>query len=114
MEAKIISYRLPENTSYPHRHSTFGWVALIGDKEVGWVNMSLLPKKVIKFEDAYVLEQYRSQGIYKKLWKTRWDYVNIHYIGYKVIAFCKDSTLGFYQNQGFEIKSTTSLVEIQL
>jgi predicted GNAT family acetyltransferase len=114
METKIISFRLPDTTSYPPRHNTFGWVAIVDDIEVGWVNMTLLPRKVIKFEDAYVLAQHREKGLYKKLWETRWDYINIHYIGYKVVAYCKESTVDYYRKKGFEIKSITSLVEIQL
>ena len=114
MEVKILSYRLPENTSAPNRHNTFGWIAFVDDQEVGWVNMTLLPRKTIKFEDAFIKEEYRSKGIYKKLWDARWEYVKNNYIGYKIVAFCKETTLDFYKKQGFDEISKTTLVEIQL
>ena len=113
MEVRILSYRLPETTSVPNRHNTFGWVAFVDDQEVGWVNMTLLPKKTIKFEDAYVKKEYRGKGIYNKLWDVRWNYIKNNYIGYKIVAYCKETTLDFYKKQGFEEVSTTTLVEFQ-
>jgi len=107
----IIGYRLPSHTPGPQRHSSCGWVAIIDGKEVGWCNMSFLPNDVLKFEDAFVHPDYRGQGIYRKLWDTRWKYVSASYKGKKVISYCKPSTYKFYVDKGFEPKEVITLVE---
>lgn len=110
----IIGYRLPTQTPGPQRHSTCGWVAIIDSKEVGWINMSFLPNNVLKFEDAFILPDYRGRGIYRKLWDTRWDYVSVTCKGMKVISYCKPSTLSFYLDKGFTAKETITLVETKI
>ena len=85
MKIQILSYRLPTATPDPTRHSSCGWIALIDDTEVGWCNMSFLPNKVIKLEDAFIKFDYRGKGIYKKLWWTRWEYLNEHFKDHKII-----------------------------
>jgi len=107
----IIGYRLPTQTPDPSRHSACGWVAIVDGKEVGWINMSFLPDNTLKFEDAYVHADYRGQGIYNKLWNTRWDYVNSHCKGMRVISYCKPTTIDFYIKQGFKELHTITLVE---
>ena len=107
----IVTFRLPTNTPNPSRHSTCGWVALVDGKEVGWCNMAFWPDKVIKFEDAFVKEKYRGKGIYKTLWNTRWEYVSEHYKGYRIVSYCKPTTLEFHKKKGFETKEILELME---
>ena len=110
----IISYRLPSNTPNPSRHSSCGWIAMIDGKEVGWCNMTFLPENTLKFEDAFVHPDYRGQGIYRKLWDTRWEYVNENLKGMKVIAYCKPITVNFYQEKGFKEVHKITLMEKML
>jgi len=110
----IIGYRLPTQTPDPSRHSTCGWIAIVDNKEVGWINMSFLPNNTLKFEDAFVHLDYRGRGIYRQLWNRRWNYVNSFCKGMKIIAYCKPTTLDFYIQQGFKELHTISLVEKQI
>ena len=110
----IIGYRLPTLTPDPQRHSTCGCVDIIDKKEVGWCNMSFLPENTLKFEDAFVHPDYRGQGIYRKLWDTRWEYVNKNLKGMKVIAYCKPITVNFYQEKGFKEVHKVTLMEKML
>ena len=110
----IIGYRLPSHTPGPQRHSSCGWVAIIDKKEVGWCNMSFLPNNVLKFEDAFVLPDYRGRGIYRKLWDTRWNYISSFCKGMKIISYCKPSTYEFYKKKGFEEKYHVTLMEKQI
>ena len=76
--------------------------------------MSFLPENTIKFEDAFVHPDYRGQGIYRKLWDTRWEYVNENLKGMKVIAYCKPITVNFYQEKGFKEVHKITLMEKML
>jgi len=107
----ILSYRLPSSTPDPSRHSSCGWIAMVDNKEVGWCNMSFLPENTLKFEDAFVHPDYRKKGIYRKLWDTRWKYVNDNLKGMKVIAYCKPITVGFYKEKGFKEVHKITLME---
>ena len=107
----IISYRLPTNTPNPSKHSSCGWIAIIDDKEVGWVNMSFLPDNTLKFEDAFVHPNYRGKGVYRKLWDTRWEYVTEHYKGIKVVAYCKPQSINLYLEKNFDIVEEVVLVQ---
>ena len=111
MEIKIIGFRLPTITPDPSRHPSCGWIALCNDKEVGWCNMTFLPEGSIKFEDSFVHPDYRGKGIYKKLWQTRMDYYNAHLQHYKIISYCKPTTLEFFLKNGFIEKEIITLVE---
>ena len=110
----IISYRLPSNTPDPSRHSSCGWIAVVDNKEVAWCNMSFLPENTLKFEDAFVLPDYRGRGIYRKLWDIRWEYVNKNLKGMKIIAYCKPITVDFYQEKGFKEVHKITLMEKML
>ena len=107
----IVGYRLPTNPPDPSRHSSCGWIALQDGKEVGWCNMSFLPNNTIKFEDAFVHQDYRGQGIYRSLWETRWNYIASHCQGMRIIAYCKPVTVQFYQDKGFVEVEKITLVE---
>tara|TARA_B100000963_G_scaffold360342_1_gene390824 strand:- start:2701 stop:2964 length:264 start_codon:yes stop_codon:yes gene_type:complete len=84
---------------------------MVDNKEVGWCNMSFLPENTLKFEDAFVHPDYRKKGIYRKLWDTRWKYVNDNLKGMKVIAYCKPITVGFYKEKGFKEVHKITLME---
>lgn len=111
MKIDIIGFRLPTTTPNPTRHSSCGWVAICDNKEVGWCNLSFLPDSVIKYEDSFVLPDYRGKGIYKMLFKKRDDYVNHHFKGYTIISYCKPTTLAYFKKQGFIEKEIITLVE---
>jgi hypothetical protein len=55
----------------------------------------------LKFTDAWVHEDHRRKGIYRKLWDIRWEYVNEHYKGYKAYAWCKPMSLPLLLEKGF-------------
>ena len=111
MKVNIIGFRQPTATPDPTRHSSCGWVAIYNNKEVGWCNMTFLPDNTIKLEDSFVHPDYRGKGIYRKLWNRRMDYINSHLSHYKLIAYCKPITLGFYKKQGFVEKEIITLVK---
>ena len=111
MDIKIIGFRLPTVTPDPSRHSSCGWVAICDGKEVGWCNMSFLHDNVLKLEDSFVHPDYRGRGIYRMLWNKRIDYINTHLSHYKLIAYCKPTTLEFFKKQGFTEKEIITLVE---
>ena len=110
----IISYKLPSNTPDPSRHSSCGWIAIVDGKEVAWCNMSFLPENTLKFEDAFVHPDHRGKGIYRKLWDTRWEYVNKNLKDMKIIAYCKPITVNFYQEKGFKEVHKITLMEKML
>ena len=111
MDIKIIGFRLPTVTPDPSRHSSCGWVAICDEKEVGWCNMSFLHDNVLKLEDSFVHPDYRGRGIYRMLWNRRMDYINTHLSHYKLMAYCKPTTLEFFKKQGFIEKEIITLVE---
>ena len=111
MNIEIIGFRLPTITPDPSRHSSCGWIAICDGKEVGWCNMSFLPDNTLKFEDSFVHPDYRGRGIYKMLWNKRMDYYNAHLTHYKIISYCKPTTLKHFLNNGFTIKENITLVE---
>ena len=111
MDIQIIGFRLPTNTPDPSRHSSCGWVAVCDKQEIGWCNMSFLPDKVIKYENSFVLPEFRGKGIYKMLFEKRDNYVNSHLKGYKIISYCKPTTLEFFKKRGFVEKEIITLVE---
>jgi len=89
----------PSGTNQYVKHA---WVAHIDNKCVGCIHFFLEPENKIKFLDAWVLENYRRQGIYRKLWDTRWDFVQQHYKGYKAYAWCKPMSLPLLIEKGFD------------
>ena len=107
---KIVSYRLPTNVP-ANKQSSCGWVALLNEKEIGWVTMSFLSKKEILFENAYVNPKYRRKGVYTKLWETRWEYVKRYFKGYTVRTYCRDTTVDIYRKNGFEFINPIFLME---
>ena len=89
----------PSGTTQYVKHA---WVAHLTNKCVGHIYFQQESNKTLKFLDAWVHEDYRRQGIYRKLWDTRWKYVQEHYKNYKVYAWCKPMSLPLLLEKGFE------------
>ena len=56
----------------------------------------------LKFTDAWVHKDNRRKGIYRKLWDSRWNFVQQNYKGYKVYAWCKPMSLPLLLEKGFK------------
>ena len=51
------------------------WVAMLDGSIVGHIYMEREEGCKIKFLDAWVHEDHRRKGIFRKLWDARWEYV---------------------------------------
>jgi len=89
----------PSGTSQYIKHA---WVAHIENQCVGYTHFLLEANKTVKFMDAWVHENHRRKGIFRKLWDTRWDFVQQQYKGYKAYAWCKPMSLPLLIEKGFE------------
>jgi len=89
------------------------WISMIGEQVVGHIYMQVQIDNKIKFLDAWVHPDFRRMGIYKKLWETRWDYVNLNYkeSGYLVYAWCKESSLPLLLEKNFEKGEVVTYVQ---
>ena len=65
------------------------WIAMLNGEIIGHIYMDQEPNQRIKFLDAWVHRDHRRKGIYRALWDARWSYVQTHYPGYTVYAWCK-------------------------
>lgn len=72
---------------------TKGWLAIENGITVGHVFLKEELDGSIKFMDAWVAETHRKQGIYKELFKRRYEYAIEHYKGCKIIVWCYDNSL---------------------
>ena len=93
------------------QHTLHAWVAHIDNLCVGHIHLQREANKRIKFLDAWVHEDYRRQGIYRKLWDTRWTYVKEHFKGFTVYAWCKPMSLSLLVEKGFKEGDTCVYVE---
>ncbi len=91
-----------------------GWVAHHDNICVGHVHMSLESKKRIKFLDAWVHEDYRRQGIFRKLWDVRWEFINKEFKGFKAYAWAKPMSLPLLVEKGFNEGDTCIYVEKEI
>ena len=103
-----ILHVLPSGTRQFVMH---GWVGHIDNRGVGHVHMVIEANQRIKFLDAWVHEEYRRQGIFRKLWNTRWQYVQTNYPEYTVYAWCKPMSLPLLLEKGFTTGDSTVYVE---
>ena len=87
------------------------WIAMLDGDVVGHIYMLREEGNKIKFLDAWVHEDYRMKGIFRKLWDTRWDYVEKKYQGYMVYAWCRPASLPLLLEKGFEPGETCTYVE---
>jgi GNAT superfamily N-acetyltransferase len=95
----------------PNAQDIETWVAIDDNDVVGHIYMKIEIDNRIKFLDAWVHEDFRRKGIYRKLWETRWDYVNEVYKGYTIYAWCKDNSLPLLLEKGFDIGEVCTYVE---
>ena len=84
----------PSGTTQYVKHM---WVAHIGNQCVGYIHFILEP-----FMDAWVHENHRRKGIFRKLWDIRWNFVQQHYKNYKAYAWCKPMSLPLLIEKGFD------------
>ena len=54
---------------------------------------------------------WRRKGVYRKLWETRWDYVNENYMGYIIYAWSKEDSLNLLVEKGFSTGEVCTYVE---
>jgi predicted GNAT family acetyltransferase len=87
------------------------WIAMLEGDVVGHIYMLREEGDKIKFLDAWVHEDHRMKGIFRKLWDTRWDYVKKKYQGHTVYAWCRPSSLNLLLEKGFEAGETCTYVE---
>ena len=93
------------------QHTLHAWIAHIDNLCVGHVHLQREANTRLKFLDSGVHENYRRQGIYRKLWDTRWEYVNKHFNDFTVYAWCKSMSLPLLIEKGFETGETCVYVE---
>lgn len=108
MKINIISYKLPTQTPTPKQEC--GWIALHDSKAIGWNSLIFESYDTIKFANAFVEEEYRGKGIFKKLWDVRWEYCQQHFKGWNVVSYCLPTTVDFYREKGWEEKATSTLM----
>lgn len=87
------------------------WISLLDGEVVGHIYMEFQLENKIKFLDAWVHPDHRRKGIYRKLWETRWEYVNDNYKGYLIYAWCKENSLPLLIEKGFSIGEVVTYVE---
>ncbi|MBL6658155.1 MAG: GNAT family N-acetyltransferase [Flavobacteriales bacterium] len=110
MKRSRFSIRVVAHT---HSRDFLGWVAMTTDDQaVGWVNLTFQKDKVIKFQDAFVSPEFRGRGIYKLLWDTRMQWVKDNYSGkgYSIESWCKQTSIGQFVKQDFNIGETATRV----
>lgn len=95
----------------PNSQDIETWIAIFESDVVGHIYMKIESDNKIKFLDAWVHEDWRRKGIYRKLWDTRWNYVNETYKGYTIYAWCKDNSLPLLTEKGFDIGEICTYVE---
>lgn len=88
------------------------WIALNQQDEViGHIFMKIEKDNKIKFLDAWVDSNFRRMGIYRKLWDTRWEFVNENYKNWTIYAWCRDNSLSLLIEKGFDVGETVTYVE---
>lgn len=95
----------------PNAQNLESWIAIIDNEIVGHIYMQLEPNKRLKFLDAYVDSNHRRKGIYRRLWETRWEYVNKTYSGWVIYAWCKEASLPLLLEKGFSSGEICTYVE---
>jgi len=111
-EYKIL-YVPPSGTTAYCQHA---WIAYVDDTCVGHIHMEVEANQRIKFLDAWVHENHRKQGIFRKLWDTRWDFIHKdeEYGGFIVYAWCKPMSLPLLLDNGFVEGDTCVYVEKEI
>ena len=103
-----IIHLQPSGTRQYNMH---GWIVHINNEPVGHIHMLLEANNKLKFLDAWVHEDYRRQGIYRRLWDTRWEYIKNNFNDWTAYAWCKPASLPLLLEKGFEAGDTITYVE---
>ena len=110
LDIKIL-HILPSGTRQYNMH---GWVAHLDNVCVGHIHMLIESNDRIKFLDAWVHEDYRRKGIFRKLWDRRWEYVKKEFNGYKAYAWAKPMSLPLLLEKGFKAGDSSVYVEMEV
>jgi len=78
------------------------WVAHVNNKCVGHIHLQREANKKVKFLDAWVHKDYRRQGIFRRLWDIRWEYVKQEFKNYTAYAWVKPMSLPLLLEKGFD------------
>jgi hypothetical protein len=95
----------------PNAQEVESWIAISNGEAIGHIYMKIENDKRIKFLDAWVHPNWRRKGVYRKLWETRWDYVNENYMGYIIYAWSKEDSLNLLVEKGFSTGEVCTYVE---
>ena len=96
------------------QYNMHGWIAHIDNEPVGHIHMLLEANKRLKFLDAWVHEDYRRQGIYRRLWEERWNYIEQNYNGWTAYAWAKPMSLPLLIEKGFNEGDNCIYVEKEI
>jgi hypothetical protein len=95
----------------PNAQEIETWVAIVNGEAIGHIYMKVETGNKIKFLDAWVHPDWRRKGVYRKLWETRWNYVNENHKGCIVYAWSKDESLPLLIEKGFNTGDICTYVE---
>ena len=87
------------------------WIAMLNGDIVGHIYMEREENDKIKFLDAWVHEEHRLKGVFRRLWDIRWEYVKNRYKGQTVYAWCKPGSLPLLLEKGFTEGEICTYVE---
>ncbi len=87
------------------------WIAIVNEEVIGHIYMKIEMGNKIKFLDAWVHPDWRRKGIYRKLWETRWNFVNEKFKNHTIYAWCKDNSLPLLLEKGFTTGEVVTYVE---
>jgi hypothetical protein len=87
------------------------WIAMLNGDIVGHIYMEREENDKIKFLDAWVHEEHRLKGVFRRLWDVRWEYVKNRYSGHTVYAWCKPGSLPLLLEKGFTEGEICTYVE---
>jgi len=87
------------------------WAAVHNNECVGNIHLEVELNNKIRFFDAWVHEGYRRKGIFRRLWDTRWEYVQENFQDYTAYAWCKPMSLPLLLKKGFKSGETCVYVE---
>jgi GNAT superfamily N-acetyltransferase len=73
--------------------------------------MQVEARQKIKFLDAWVHQNHRRKGIFRKLWDTRWEFVQENFKGHKAYAWAKPMSLPLLLEKGFKAGDSSVYVE---
>ncbi len=103
-----ILHVLPSGTRQYNMHS---WIAHLKNTCVGHIHMLIESDQKIKFLDAWVHQNHRRKGIFRKLWDTRWEFVQENFKGHKAYAWAKPMSLPLLLEKGFKAGDSSVYVE---